>query len=355
LLNARWHPLRAVIAGGQVTALRMGHVWSRLTSALPTTAVSAAARRGSNGSARSAIPRLGKYAASTSGHRRRGRMTLDARQLTAQYLRATVPSRHAPSTGEGRVVLASASRGRPSGRSPQRRAASGGPRLPSRKPALSRRLRGVGGGLSPRRGEAPGSHLSGGLGRGASSTPWCRCTSWRATARSSPIDQPRTRPLLVELAGGLYHAPASVVNVVPVLRVDGRDRSWARGGRAGKRARLDRGVAPPGGGTRRVDNRSRGGQPGAVGSGRLAMLCRTTAETPTIPMASRLAFCTSRPRPMQRLDGRGGGAGRPAPGHPGAPYRNLVLSSTSSGSSRRSACALESHGLDSRWTPICAP
>ncbi len=72
----------------------------------------------------------------------------------------------------------------------------------------------------------------------------------------------------VSLAGGLYEAPASLVNVRPVLRVDGREVAvGTRGVRLGSEHTWTLEVLLPGGTVRRMDNRILAGNFVALGVG----------------------------------------------------------------------------------------
>ncbi|MDY7233034.1 RHS repeat-associated core domain-containing protein [Hyalangium rubrum] len=73
---------------------------------------------------------------------------------------------------------------------------------------------------------------------------------------------------LVQAAGGLYAAPASLVEVIPVLRVNGRE--LAQGSRSvglGTEYHWALEVLLPGGGLRRIDNRVVAGNVVAIGAG----------------------------------------------------------------------------------------
>ncbi|XXF75460.1 transglutaminase domain-containing protein [Myxococcaceae bacterium GXIMD 01537] len=80
---------------------------------------------------------------------------------------------------------------------------------------------------------------------------------------ATPVDE-----VAVSLAGGLYAAPASIVQVLPVLRVDGREVGVAtRGVRLGSEHGWTLEVLLPGGSVRRIDNRIIAGNFVALGVG----------------------------------------------------------------------------------------
>ncbi|HYH96581.1 transglutaminase domain-containing protein, partial [Hyalangium sp.] len=73
---------------------------------------------------------------------------------------------------------------------------------------------------------------------------------------------------LVDISGGLYAAPASLVEVRPVLHINGREvAAGSRGVGLGTEYQWSLEVLLPGGGTRRIDNRMVAGNVVAIGVG----------------------------------------------------------------------------------------
>ncbi|WP_224250316.1 transglutaminase-like domain-containing protein, partial [Hyalangium gracile] len=96
--------------------------------------------------------------------------------------------------------------------------------------------------------------------------PFHQLTGHRTVLTHVPATE--TDRQLIELAGGLYAAPASLVEVRPVVRINGREVAAAsRGVGLGTPYQWSMEVLLPGGGSRRIDNRVVAGNVVAIGVG----------------------------------------------------------------------------------------